>query len=224
MTRRQRVEEREQAIVAAARDVFIERGYDGARMAEIARRAGIAEGTVYIYFKTKVDLMRAIVADFWSDLTRGARQATRDHDETFAALKALADFHLSTLIRRFDVVALTQNLRVMRTDAESARQYLVTYVAVFDEIFRRGIDRGDLCTDTPIWAARDVFYGGLEYSARTLLTRGDPDDGSVVENMVQIFRSTYGQAPRSMNGKTMDEALIERLESAVEKLERKTAG
>ena len=48
-TQRQRLEAREEAILAAATAVFGESGVDGARMAEIARRADVAEGTVYLY-------------------------------------------------------------------------------------------------------------------------------------------------------------------------------
>ena len=47
-TQRQRLEAREEAILAAATAVFGESGVDGARMAEIARRADVAEGTVYL--------------------------------------------------------------------------------------------------------------------------------------------------------------------------------
>ena len=52
VTRRERVEQKERAILEAAADAFVESGYDGARMADIAKRAGVAEGTVYLYFKT----------------------------------------------------------------------------------------------------------------------------------------------------------------------------
>jgi TetR/AcrR family fatty acid metabolism transcriptional regulator len=51
-TQRQRLEAREEAILAAATSLFSESGVDGARMAEIARRADVAEGTVYLYYKT----------------------------------------------------------------------------------------------------------------------------------------------------------------------------
>ena len=45
-TRRGRVEEKERAILAAARSVFVKHGFERARMAEIARRASVAEGTI----------------------------------------------------------------------------------------------------------------------------------------------------------------------------------
>ena len=70
-TQRQRLEAREEAILAAATAVFGESGVDGARMAEIARRADVAEGTVYLYYKNKHELLEA-VDRFWRELTKGA--------------------------------------------------------------------------------------------------------------------------------------------------------
>ena len=63
-TQRQRLEAREEAILAAATAVFGESGVDGARMAEIARRADVAEGTVYLYYKNKHELLEAARGSF----------------------------------------------------------------------------------------------------------------------------------------------------------------
>jgi AcrR family transcriptional regulator len=60
---RRRKEERPGDIIAAALDVFGEKGFAGARMEEIARRAGISKGTLYLYFATKEDMFRAVVRD-----------------------------------------------------------------------------------------------------------------------------------------------------------------
>jgi AcrR family transcriptional regulator len=58
---RRRKEARPSDIVAAALLVFGEKGFAGARIEEIARRAGVSKGTVYLYFETKSDLFRAVV-------------------------------------------------------------------------------------------------------------------------------------------------------------------
>ena len=60
-TQRQRLEAREEAILAAAASLFSESGVDGTRMAEIARKADVAEGTVYLYYKNKHELLEAVV-------------------------------------------------------------------------------------------------------------------------------------------------------------------
>src|SRR3954471_21605396 len=60
---RRRKEARPSDIVAAALDVFAEKGFAGARIEEIARRAGVSKGTVYLYFEAKSDIFRAVVHD-----------------------------------------------------------------------------------------------------------------------------------------------------------------
>ena len=58
-----RAENRPGEICAAALEVFAEKGFAAARLEEIARRAGVSKGTLYLYFKDKEDLFRAVVRD-----------------------------------------------------------------------------------------------------------------------------------------------------------------
>ena len=60
---RRRKEERPGDIIAAALQVFAEKGFAGARVEEIAARAGLSKGSVYLYFPTKEALFRAVVRD-----------------------------------------------------------------------------------------------------------------------------------------------------------------
>ena len=56
-TSRARVEAKESSILDAAEKIFAQVGFDGAKVAEIARAASVAEGTVYLYYKNKQDLL-----------------------------------------------------------------------------------------------------------------------------------------------------------------------
>lgn len=58
-----RSEDRPREICAAALEVFAEKGFAAAKVDEIARRAGVSKGTLYLYFKDKEDLFRAVVRD-----------------------------------------------------------------------------------------------------------------------------------------------------------------
>lgn len=58
-----RADERPREICAAALEVFAERGFAAAKLDEIARRAGVSKGTLYLYFKDKQGLFRAVVRD-----------------------------------------------------------------------------------------------------------------------------------------------------------------
>ncbi|HZZ36431.1 MAG TPA: helix-turn-helix domain-containing protein, partial [Caulobacteraceae bacterium] len=60
---RRRKDERPSEIVAAALAVFAEKGFAAARLDDIAARAGVSKGALYLYFETKEELFRAVVSD-----------------------------------------------------------------------------------------------------------------------------------------------------------------
>ena len=183
-TQRQRLEAREEAILAAATAVFGESGVDGARMAEIARRADVAEGTVYLYYKNKQDLLAGVVGRFWTQLTLGAEAAIDPDATTAEQLEQLGRYHLNSILEQFEVVSLTYRARPQQErDLDQVREY----VRVFDRIMRRGVDRIELPKDIPIGQLRDVFFGTLEFSARTLKLRERPYDHSVVTNLLSLM-------------------------------------
>lgn len=82
----------EQTILAAARTLFLERGYAAVSMEEIARAAGVARQTVFNRFKTKDGLFRAVMADHWANWGRGTAIETLPFD-------APVEDHLRALAR-----------------------------------------------------------------------------------------------------------------------------
>ncbi|SIN60344.1 transcriptional regulator, TetR family [Parasphingorhabdus marina DSM 22363] len=197
-TRRARLERKEALILEAARSVFVTAGFDGARMSEIARRAEIGEGTIYSYYESKAELMLAVLQQFWDGLTREAEavMASVEAPDFLVRLEALARYHLATVIRNADFINLTFALRRTNSEVSVSRDHLRQYVAVFDRLFLRGQDRGELRQDAVLWQARDVFYGALEYSARSIEVtmdspRPDREQQPVVDQMVALFRAHY---------------------------------
>jgi len=83
---RRRKEQRPGDIIAAALSVFAERGFAAARMEEIARRAGISKGTLYLYFETKQDMFRAVVREVVVPNIGAVQQAALAADLPFAAI------------------------------------------------------------------------------------------------------------------------------------------
>src|SRR3989440_8789874 len=60
---KRRKDARPAEIVAAALEVFVERGFEATKLADVARRAGVTKGTVYLYFKSKEALFKAVVRE-----------------------------------------------------------------------------------------------------------------------------------------------------------------
>ena len=61
---RRRKEDRPQEITEAALAAFAEKGYAATRVDEVAKRAGVSKGLLYLYFKTKEDLFKAVIRSF----------------------------------------------------------------------------------------------------------------------------------------------------------------
>ena len=183
-TSRARVEAKESSILDAAETIFAQVGFDGAKVWEIARAASVAEGTVYLYYKNKQDLLAGVVGRFWTQLTLGAEAAIDPDATTAEQLEQLGRYHLNSILEQFEVVSLTYRARPQQErDLDQVREY----VRVFDRIMRRGVDRSELPKDIPIGQLRDVFFGTLEFSARTLKLRERPYDHSVVTNLLSLM-------------------------------------
>ena len=165
------MEAKESSILDAAEKIFARVGFDGAKVSDIARAASVAEGTVYLYYKNKQDLLAGVVGRFWTQLTLGAEAAIEPDTTTAMQLEQLGRYHLQSLLNQFEVVSLTYRARPQQEqDLDQVREY----VRVFDHIMQRGVDRGELPEHIPIVQLRDVFFGTLEFSARTLKLRERP--------------------------------------------------
>lgn len=217
----QKVAGKEANILSAAKQAFAENGYNGLRMSDVARRASVAEGTVYSYFASKDDLIRALIGAFWTQLTCDARDAIEGPTDSFSKLRALARFHINSLIARYDYAELTITLGRQTGSAISFTNEVRAFVRIFDEIFRSGQDRGEIAASAEIWIARDLFYGSLEYSARTLILRGgDMSTDAVVKNLMACMRAAYAlESPSSRGSLQGERGLIRRQEMLTDKLE-----
>ncbi len=83
---RRRKDARPAEIVAAALQVFAEKGYAAARLDDIAARAGVSKGALYLYFATKEALFRAVVDEALAPNLDVVRQAAERYDGDFATL------------------------------------------------------------------------------------------------------------------------------------------
>jgi AcrR family transcriptional regulator len=80
VAREQRKTARREAILAAAQSVFARKGFDGATIADIARAAGVASGTVYLYYESKIELFAALNARLWEVVISAMRDAIAPPD------------------------------------------------------------------------------------------------------------------------------------------------
>jgi AcrR family transcriptional regulator len=100
---RRRKADRPAEIVAAAMAVFAEKGFAAARLDEIAARAGVSKGALYLYFETKEDIFRAVVEQAIAPNVQVIRAMIAAHPGPIADLLALLPERIATLVETFPV-------------------------------------------------------------------------------------------------------------------------
>jgi AcrR family transcriptional regulator len=161
--RRRAPDERPQQIVDAALAVFDEQGLDGARLDDIARRAGIAKGTIYLYFPNKEELFREVVrSTLVSRLSLAATElAERPADQP--AVEQLCDYMREwwNFIRTPATLAVYRLvIGELHRFPELMAFYLEEVVkparALVARIVERGIERGEFRPVDAMASARTI--------------------------------------------------------------------
>jgi TetR/AcrR family fatty acid metabolism transcriptional regulator len=154
-------------ILDAATRVFAERGFFGAQVADIARRAGIAAGTVYLYFRSKDDLLISLFDRTMQDAIRDGRAALAEVEDPADRLRRIARLHLERLGRDRNLavvfqVELRQSTKFMaRLSATRLRDYL----GLIRDTIADGQAQGAFRTQVPATLAAKLFFGALDEMA-----------------------------------------------------------
>ncbi len=223
-TRRERVQSKEDAIIVAAHKSLTARGFTKTTMSEIARKAGVAEGTLYLYFNNKNALARAVLAAFYTRLTDTAKIGVAKCATTTEKLEFLARHHLESIIGERRLLELIAS-DVRNTEAyEGSDIYKMNreYVAVFDDVLRDGVWRGEIEDGAVQWIKRDIFFGSLEYSMRTLLMKkrsSKKDITAVVTELVKLLMGRADTRTEPVSNRDLIKA-VERVDAAASRLER----
>ena len=180
------------AILRAAIDVFAERGFFNAQVADVARAAGVAAGTVYLYFKGKDDLLVSIFERSMRDgLTKG-RAAVADTPDPHERLRRLARAHLARLGRDRNLaivfqVELRQSTKFMeRFSATLLRDYL----GLIRQAIADGQQEGLFRSDIKATAMAKMLFGALdEMATNWILSRRRYSLEADADMVVDLFVS-----------------------------------
>src|SRR3989454_8589965 len=154
-------------ILRAAIDVFAESGYFNAQVADVARAAGVAAGTVYLYFHSKDDLLVSIFERTMREALAEGRLTVGEVRDPAERLRRLARLHLARLGRDRNLaivfqVELRQSTKFMeRFSSTLLREYLGLIRAAIADGQAAGVFRGSLNAT----AAAKMFFGALDEMA-----------------------------------------------------------
>lgn len=165
-------------ILAAARETFLEKGFDRASVGEIAAKVGVVEGLVYSYYPTKRDLLNDVLRGMYEPLIR-------DIDDSFSRihgfrsrLRFLVWRHIRVYVEEHSLSRLV--LHEVRTGPEYFKSVLhdlhVRYTAFLTRTVQEAIAEGEIRPDTDVELLRSMVYGGIEHRMwGTLFGRGSVD-------------------------------------------------
>lgn len=156
--------EKHQRILDAAIEVIAENGFHGSRVSEIAARAGVADGTIYLYFKNKEQiLMDALDTAFQSFIARARAELAR-HSDPRQRLRRLAELHLQALgaNRSLAVVFQTELRQSAKFLAEFSQRDMKSYFELVRETVREGQQQGVFRSDVSDLIAASCLFGALD--------------------------------------------------------------
>jgi AcrR family transcriptional regulator len=147
-SRKVRSSERRGAILSAALDEFSSRGFEAARLDDVARRAGVAKGTIYLYFRDKESLFQELIRSMLTPLV-GTIEALGEAD---VPLPVLADRIVELFVRevyetrRKDVIRLmiSEGRRFPKLAEFYYREVLSRIIAAVRSLLRRAAARGEI--------------------------------------------------------------------------------
>jgi TetR/AcrR family fatty acid metabolism transcriptional regulator len=158
------VADKREAILRAAIKVFAQKGYFNSKVADIAKEAGIADGTVYLYFKSKEEILHSVFDRAMEEFIAEGKREIAEIEEADKRLQRIAQLHLEKLGADRDLAIVFQvELRGSTKFMEEFSgggfaEYLEIIQKTIQEGQKTGVFRKDL---RPITAAK-ILYGALD--------------------------------------------------------------
>lgn len=185
-------------ILEAAVKVFARQGFYQSTIAQIAKEAGVADGTIYLYFKNKDD----ILVQFFSCRTKQVFESFReevDRAQTSAdKLRNLVRRHLAEFQRDRDgaVVYQVETHQSSRLAEEQIREMSQMYRDLIAEIVEQGQQEGTIRRDLYVGLVKRFIIGAVDEVINTWLhSNGEYDLVSMAEPLVELFMTGIGLRP-----------------------------
>jgi TetR/AcrR family transcriptional regulator, fatty acid metabolism regulator protein len=179
-----------EAILRAAARVFAQSGYFNAKVSDVARTAGVADGTVYLYFKNKDDLLTSIFDWAMGEFINQAKSELAEIEDPGEKLRRFAHLHFSMLEQERDIAIVFQI--ELRQSTKFMEQFSTTHLAQYLQMLREIIEEGQ---------RREIFrkrlnskvvakflFGALdEMATNWVLSRKRQSLTAMVEPVLDIF-------------------------------------
>jgi TetR/AcrR family fatty acid metabolism transcriptional regulator len=163
----QRMQDRYDAILDAAKGAFADKGFEGTSIADIARTAGISDGLVYRYFRNKRELLYEVLRKFYERILLDLETQVFKHDPFSARLETLIRRHLEVFVSDTDLCRLFISEVRTASDYEgsSIQELNRLYTSVLIRIVKNAVKTEEVRSDVNPKLLRDVIFGAIEHLA-----------------------------------------------------------
>jgi len=184
------------AILRAAIKVFARSGFFNAKVADVASEAGVADGTVYLYFKNKDDILVSIFNDHMNEALASGRKTLAEIDDPVEKIRRIVLAHLEGLGRDRDLAIVFQV--ELRSSTKFMEQFSATKVTEYLELIRGVIDegqtRGVFRRRLNAQVVAKVLFGALdEMATNWVLSRKRYSLASTADTVIDVFLNGIGK-------------------------------
>ncbi|WP_040952727.1 TetR/AcrR family transcriptional regulator, partial [Gorillibacterium massiliense] len=153
--------EKYEIILDAAEKVIAENGFYGSQVAKIAKEAGVADGTIYLYFKNKEDILISLFQERLGKLVELFHNSIREADSAEDALRRVCEIHFTQLEQNVNLAYVTQiELRQSSIELRKAIGISVKpYIKLIEHILEKGIQEKLFREDLDVKLTRLLIFG-----------------------------------------------------------------
>ena len=156
-----------QQIIEAAIRVFARSGYYNSRVSDIAREAGIAAGTIYLYFKTKDEILVTLFREKMAEWVAFVHSEIAAERNAIAKLERLVALHFRVLEENPELAEVVQvELRQGHKFFRGASAHEISaYFELIGSVLEEGIAAGLIRRDVPVKVATKMLFGAMDQVA-----------------------------------------------------------
>jgi AcrR family transcriptional regulator len=176
---------RREDILKAAREVFRQSGYEKAHVAEIALHAGVAKGTVYLYFKSKQAMLDAL-CDRYQEMISDALVNALQNPDSYAAIKDAVHAALAVASRERDLLKLLDMRLGLAAGGDAIEN--PRGQKVLRRFFRERVAKGDIRDYDPVIAS-ELTGGFVQWISKLCLLWRNLDISRYEDTAVRMLQS-----------------------------------
>lgn len=156
-------------IIEAAVEVIAENGYHASQVSKIAKRANVADGTIYLYFKNKEDILISVFREKMGMFIGKTIEAINEKETANEKLLTLIEMHYNQLSESPYLAIVTQlELRQSKPELrKEINRVLKSYLEVIDSIVEQGMKEKEIRDDVNPKLLRQMIFGTIDETVTT---------------------------------------------------------